>query len=259
MNRARFSALAHASHSYCNPISSASIEQALDLIAADHTIPSAPPFSTALDIACGKAELLIRLLERFPPPFRSLGLDNSPFMLDEAQARAASRNIASRLKLRLTDAEHVVPLLPGASFDFVSCIGSSHALHDKHRTMEQMARLVTPRGHVVLGEGYWKKKPDPAYLAALGTTEQEMDSHEANQQLGKPHGLTLLWSTVTSDEDWDAYESAYASNIESFARENPSDRDVPAMLERSRNWHRLYREHGRATMGFGLYLFRKNS
>jgi ubiquinone/menaquinone biosynthesis C-methylase UbiE len=257
MDRARFSALAHSSHTYCNPISAAPIEHALDLIAAAHKLPSAPPLSSALDIACGKAELLIRLLERFPAPLRSLGLDNSQFMLDEAHARAKARNVADRLTLRLTDAEHVVPLLPGASFDFVSCIGSSHALHDKHRAMEQMSRLITSRGHILLGEGYWKKKPDPAYLASLGATENEMDTHEANQQLADSHGLQLIWSTVASDQDWDAYETAYAANIERFARENPSDPDVPAMLERSRNWHKLYQEHGRATMGFGLYLFCK--
>ncbi|MBX3378454.1 MAG: methyltransferase domain-containing protein [Phycisphaeraceae bacterium] len=257
MDRARFSALAHSSHVYCNPISNASIEHALDLIAAAHSLPSAPPLSSALDIACGKAELLIRLLERFPPPLRSLGLDNSQFMLDEARARAKSRNIADRLNLRLTDAEHVVPLLPGASFDFVSCIGSSHALQDKHRAMEQMSRLATSRGHVLLGEGYWKKKPDPAYLAAFGANEDEMDTHESNQQLGLAHGLQLIWSTVASDEDWDAYEDAYSDNIERFARENPADPDTLAMLERSRAWHKLFQDHGRATMGFGLYLFRR--
>ncbi|MBN8598557.1 MAG: class I SAM-dependent methyltransferase [Planctomycetes bacterium] len=257
MDRARFSALAHTSHSYCNPISSESIEHALDLIAAAHSLPSAPPLASALDIACGKAELLIRLLERFPAPLRSLGLDNSHFMLDEARARAKARNVADRLNLRLTDAEHVVPLLPGASFDFVSCIGSSHALHDKHRAMEQMARLVTTRGHILLGEGYWKKKPDPAYLAAFGATEDEMETHAANQQLGDAHDLKLIWSTIASEADWDAYENAYAANIERFAAENPTDPDTPAMLERSRNWHGLYKQYGRTTMGFGLYLFQK--
>lgn len=263
MDRARFSALAHSSHSYCNPISSDSIEHALDLIAAAHKLPTAPPLSsaplsTALDIACGKAELLIRLLERFPTPLRSLGLDNSKFMLDEARDRAKARKVADRLNLRLTDAEHVVPLLPGASFDFVSCIGSSHALQGKHRAMEQMARLVTPRGHILLGEGYWKKKPDPAYLAAFGATEDEMESHEANQRLGDAHDLKLIWSTVASETDWDAYENAYAANIACFAADNSTDPDAPAMLERSRNWHALYTQYGRSTMGFGLYLYTKS-
>lgn len=257
MNRARFSALAHASHAHCNPISAASIEHALDLITKAHALPTAPPLSSALDIACGKAELLIRLCERFPSPFRALGIDNSPFMLDEARARAASRNIADRLTLRLTDAEHVVPLLPGASFDFVSCIGSSHALHDKHRALSEMSRLATARGHILLGEGYWKKKPAPEYLAALGATEAEMDSHESNQRLDAAHNLTLVWSTTATDADWDNYESAYSDNIARFAAANPTDPDTPAMLDRSRNWNALYKTHGRATMGFGLYLFQK--
>ncbi len=257
MDRARFSSLAHSSHSYCNPISAPAIEQALDLVAAAHQLPAAPPLASALDIACGKAELLIRLTERFPPPFRALGIDNSTYMLDEARARIAAHKVADRISLRLTDAEHVVPLLPGASFDFVSCIGSSHALQDKHRALEQMSRLATPRAHVLLGEGYWKKKPDPAYLAAFGATEDEMSTHEANQSLGEPHNLKLIWSTTATDEDWDAYENAYANNIERSAKENPTDPDTESMLTRSRAWHKLYQDHGRATMGFGLYLFKR--
>lgn len=257
MDRARFSAVAHASHTYCNPVSASAIEHAIDLLAAAHAAPGSPPLASALDIACGKAELLIRLCERFPAPFRALGIDNSALMIDQAGQRAANRSVSSRLSLRLSDAEHVIPLLPGSSFDLVSCIGSSHALHDVHRTLEHMARLVTRRGHVLLGEGYWKKKPDPTYLAALGASEDEMGTHEANQQLGAAHDLQLAWSTVATDQDWDGYENAYSANIERFARENPDDPDVPAMLERSRNWHALYQKHGRTTMGFGLYFFRR--
>ncbi|MBS0191955.1 MAG: class I SAM-dependent methyltransferase [Phycisphaerales bacterium] len=257
MDRARFSALAHSSHSYCNPISAPAIEHALDLIASSHALPGAAPLASALDIGCGKAELLLRLCERFPAPFRALGIENSPLMLDQGQKRAATRNVSDRVLLRLSDAEHVVPLLPGSSFDLVSCIGSSHALHDVLRTLEHMARVVTRRGHILLGEGCWKKEPDPAYLAALGASESELTTHEANEKLGAPHNLRLVWSTTASDEDWDAYENAYAANIETFARENPQDPDVPAMLERSRRWHALYRDHGRTTMGFGLYLFNR--
>lgn len=235
------------------------MESALDQIEEAHRAPAAAPLASALDIACGKGELLVRLAERFGAPFRALGIDNSNFMIDEARARAAARRVADRVGFRLTEAEHVVPLLPGASFDFVSCIGSSHALLDKHRAMEQMARLVTARGHVLLGEGYWRKKPDVEYLKALGTTEDEMESHEVNQRLGEAHGLRLAWTASASEADWDAYENAYSENIERFARENPEDPDVPAMLERSRGWHELYRQHGRATMGFGLYLFDRQS
>lgn len=233
------------------------MEAALDRIGASHGAPASAPLASALDIACGKGELLVRLAERFDAPFCALGIDSSTFMIEEARARAAARRVGDRISFRLTEAEHVVPLLPGASFDLVSCIGSSHALIDKHRAMEQMARLVTARGHALLGEGYWKKKPDPEYLKALGTTEDEMDSHEANQRLGVAHDLRLVWSAVASEAEWDEYENAYSANIERFARENPGDPDVSAMLERSRGWHGLYKKHGRATMGFGLYLFGK--
>lgn len=120
-----------------------------------------------------------------------------------------------------------------------------------------MSRLATTRGHILLGEGYWKKKPAPEYLAALGATEAEMDSHESNQRLGEANSLALVWSAAASDADWDNYETAYSDNIARFAAANPQDPDTPAMLDRSRNWNAVYKAHGRATMGFGLYLFQK--
>ena len=58
MNPQKFSAIAHRDHDYCNPISAAKVERLLDLLPLDET-------SRVLDLGCGRAELALRIIERF--------------------------------------------------------------------------------------------------------------------------------------------------------------------------------------------------
>ncbi|HET8831838.1 MAG TPA: class I SAM-dependent methyltransferase, partial [Casimicrobiaceae bacterium] len=58
LNRQKFSAIAHRDHDYCNPISAAKIERLLDLLPLDAS-------SRVLDLGCGRAELALRIIERY--------------------------------------------------------------------------------------------------------------------------------------------------------------------------------------------------
>ena len=58
LNRQKFSAIAHRDHDYCNPISAAKVERLLDLLPLDAS-------SRVLDLGCGRAELSLRIIERF--------------------------------------------------------------------------------------------------------------------------------------------------------------------------------------------------
>ena len=79
MNPYKFSAIAHRDHDYCNPISSAKIERLLDLLPLDET-------SRILDLGCGRAELALRIIERFGSTV--IAVDRSSMMLDQARERA---------------------------------------------------------------------------------------------------------------------------------------------------------------------------
>jgi ubiquinone/menaquinone biosynthesis C-methylase UbiE len=144
-----------------------------------------------------------------------------------------------------------------ASFDLAVCIGSTHALGGYPETLRALAGLVRPGGHVLVGQGYWKRDPDPEYLARLGTTPDEMTAHEGNVTAGVAAGLEPAGAWTSRVEDWDRYESLYAETVERFAAAQPEDPDTPAMLERIRGWRETYRRWGRDTLGFGLYLFRQ--
>jgi SAM-dependent methyltransferase len=248
MDRDRYSHIAHRALAFANPIPAGSIDRAIELagLKAGHTV---------LDIGCGKAELLIRVAKRHGA--RGVGVERSALMFAEARARMLGREDGMLLTVYRGDAREVLADLEPASFDLACCIGSSHALGNASAALIAMAGLTKSGGHLLLGEGYWKTPPSAAYLAALGGSESDMTTHAGNVNLGTGLGLVPAWAITASDRDWDEYEWAYARGIEDFVGANPQDPDAAAMLDRSRSWRRTYLDHGRGTLGFGLYLFRK--
>ena len=90
MNHHKFSAIAHRDHDYCNPISAAKVERLLDLLPLDET-------SRVLDLGCGRAELALRIIERFGSPV--VAVDNSSLMLDAARERAEWTGALHKLHL----------------------------------------------------------------------------------------------------------------------------------------------------------------
>ena len=73
MNPYKFSAIAHRDHDYCNPVSAGKIERLLDLLPLDES-------SRVLDLGCGRAELSLRIIERFGSTV--VAVDRSSLMLD---------------------------------------------------------------------------------------------------------------------------------------------------------------------------------
>jgi SAM-dependent methyltransferase len=246
MDRDRFSFLAHASLDYANPVSLHALDRACELAGVRRA-------HRVLDVGCGKASLLIRLAERYGAI--GTGIERSRLMHTVAATRAAER-APDLVAIHLADATEFVRTLQPASFELSLCIGSSHALGGREASLDTLKRLTKPGGQILLGEGYWERPPAPEYLTGFGGSESELTTHAANVALGESRGLIPIWSTTASERDWDEYEWSYSRAIEDFARERPDDPDTPAMLERSRNWRRLYLQHGRDTMGFGLYLLR---
>lgn len=247
LDRDRFSAIAHATHEICNPISAAKIDRVLGLL-------ELAPGSRALDIGAGKAHILARACNRFD--LAGVALERSPLMA------AACRDTASRLwrgtiEVLESDAAPACQASAPASFSLILCIGSSHALESVDRTLTTTHNLLAPGGWLILGEGYWKREPSADFLTALGSTRDELGTHAQNIERLESANFTPRWACTASDDDWDEYEWRYSFNIESHVERNPTDPDAHAMLKRSRDWRTISQRWGRDTLGFGLYLARK--
>lgn len=281
LDRAKLTAIGHANHVICNPVGVDKVDCVLDLL-------DLPPGARVLDAGCGKAEILIRLIERRgdgvtgSARITGVGVDTNPRFLEEGRRAAANRVPAGSLELIEGD---VVAYLRSAGegaeggrgrnagagargrdtagggsaklFDAAVCTGSTHAFGGYRQTLRALARAVHQGGEILIGEGYWKKDPDVGYLAAIGATRTEFTDHAGNVARGVEEGLVPLYTTVSSDEEWDRYEGLYLRAVERYVAAHPEDPDSSALRDHIRRWRDAYLEWGRDTLGFGLYLFRK--
>ena len=237
LNRQKFSAIAHRDHDYCNPISAAKIERLLDLLPLDAS-------SRVLDLGCGRAELALRIIERFGA--RVLAIDNSSLMLDAARERAEWTGALGRLHLDNVDIAEFQA--DPETFHLTVMLGAGGIPGGMAGICRHLKSWTKSGGYVLIGEGFWGKRPHPHYLTFLGG-EQGQYACRTIMTLDTKH------ATTASRDEWDEYEWKYCRSIERYAREQPDDADVPQMLERIRHWRDAYLRWGRETLDFAVYLF----
>ena len=177
MDHQKFSTIAHRDHEFYNPIGGEKIQRVLDLIPLKQG-------DTALDVGCGRGEMLIRLCEKTGA--YGIGVDLNKTFIAQAQQNAAGR-VADEQILWLDEsiAEADLSL---ASIQAALCIGSTHAFGNYQTTLAELARMVKPGGMILIGEGYWKQPPAPEYLEFLGATRDDYGTHADNIRWGTTSG-----------------------------------------------------------------------
>ncbi len=246
MNHEKFSNIAHRDHDYCNPISTAKIEQVLDLLPLDGA-------SRVLDLGCGRAELALRIIERFGSTV--IAVDRSELMLDAARERAEWTGALN--KLHLDDSDIRDFRADPETFHLTVMLGAGGIDGGMPGICRQLKAWTRKGGYLLVGEGYWQHKPHSDYVAFLGGSDTQYLDHRGNVQAGIDAGLIPMHAATASPDEWDGYEWKYSRSIERYAGEQPDDPDVPAMLERIRRWRDAYLRWGRDTLGFAVYLFHR--
>jgi SAM-dependent methyltransferase len=236
--------ITHRDHVVCNPLSLARLDEMIGLL-------DLAPGARVLDIACGKGELLVRLVERYG--VRAVGVDLSPFSIRDARALAAARVPEAELELLLLDGADYRS--EAGSFDLACCLGASWTFGGHEGTLRALADLVRPGGQVLVGEPFWRQPPDPEYLAAAGLRADEFGTHASNVEVGARLGLTPTYALAGDETDFDRYEALQWRAVDRHACENPLDPDAPELVERVARERRTYLTWGRATLGWALYLY----
>ena len=236
-DRARWSEVAHGDLRLLNPLSDAILAEAIEVL-------DIPIGASVLDIGCGRGEALMRICARWRA--RGVGVDlYEPYI--EAARSGASQG-GARVKFVVGDAAAYVRDLR-KPVDLAVCIGSSHAFGGGYELgLRSLAGLVGIGGQVLLGEGFWRRSPDPAFLEALGGTADEFADYGGLVRAGIDVGLTPLYAAVASERDWDRYEWTLVMN-----GERSGDPAVQEWVRAGRD--RYLAPGGRDTLGFGLFLF----
>ena len=242
----RLTTLAHRDHLFLSPVGGPKVDQVLSML---ELLPGA----RVLDVGCGKGEMLVRLAERRGAS--GVGVDPNADLVADARARAAERAPAGGLSF------HAVPFCDFDAgpdpFDAALCVGSTEAFGGYRETLGTLAELVRPHGRMLVGERFWRRRPHPDYLAALGMEAGELLDHARNVRAGEEAGLVPICTAVATEEEWDRYESLRARALEDHARLHPDDPEAEAVWRQARRHAEAYEHWGRDTLGFGLYVFQR--
>jgi len=236
VDRAEASRIAHGELRLWSPLSGAALDEALALL-------ELPPGGRVLDVACGRAEVLRRVAERFE--VEAVGYDTDAALIESGPPG---------LDLQVSDSP------PPGPFDVVLCIAASHALGGFPDALGALRGLIQPGGEVLLGEGYWLQPPSAEYLDALGgASADELPDFPGLMQAAEAAGLTPIYSSVASEADWDRYEWRLILNAERWAAAHPGDPGADVLRERAGSAReRMTMPGGRETLGFALVLLRRD-
>lgn len=245
MDRWKYYGITHRDHEVCNPTSSAKLDDLVALLPLE-------PGAKVLDVACGKAELLMRIVEAHGA--RGVGVDLSPWEVPVALKRVSERDLSEAIEIVEGDGADL-PVTPGA-YDLAMCIGASWVWGGFKPTLEALAAAVGPGGLVASGEPFCTRPPPEAYRAAEPELAPTLVSHADNVRCARETGLDLLYIIVSSQDDWDRYEHLQTRAAELYAVEHPDDPDVAELLERRRREDDIYLDWGRDFLNWAIYLFR---
>jgi SAM-dependent methyltransferase len=243
----KYYGITHADHTVMNPMNLAKTKELIECLCL-------PGSGRVLDVACGKAEFLCLVAERYG--VTGTGLDLSPFTIEEARRNVAARGLEGRIELLHLDGGEYEPD-PGATLDLASCVGGSWIYEGHKGTLEALGGMVQPGGLVLVGEPFWRTQPDPDYLKLAGCDAGLCGTHWANVRTGLDLGLSLLYTAVSNEDDWDRYEGLQWQAAERYAAAHPEDPDVEALLQTARQNRDAYLRWGRDCLGWAMYLFRK--
>lgn len=209
---------------------------------ADTLIAGLRPLGDArvLDLGCGWAELLLRLLAA-EPTATGIGLDTDTDAIERGAANAQRRGLSERIELVNADAT----TWSGDAADVVIAIGSSHAWEGTTGLLEAAASHLRPAGRLLLGEEIWECPPTPAALTALGVEKDEYRELGPLIDLAIENGYRPLSLATATLDEWDAFESGWCAGRGRWLLDHRDAGDadeVRAVVEEHRNrWLHGYR------------------
>lgn len=233
---------------FLNPLSTAKLDEIIGYL-------DLPQGARVLDIACGKAEPLIRIAERYQ--IHGVGIDISEFFI-AAAAREAAKRVAlpSQVELLVMDGKDYHAEL--ASFDLSICLGATWVYGGLAGTLEYLSSITRSQGLIMVGEPYWRSQPTTEYLEAAKMPAEAFGTHAGNIEAALAAGLIPLHSTVSDQDDWDRYEWSRIRAGERYALQRPEDPDVAELTQRVAGIRDSFiRFGGRDLLGWAVYLSMK--
>ena len=234
--REKLSEAAHLAHPIHAPLSDASVSELIEAM-------QFRPGDRVVDIGCGTGEWLFRIATATGTA--GLGLDTSKAALRLARMR--SRQVSPAPSFQAMDAAH---WHPDTAFQHALSVGSTHALGGLQSTLRRAHEILEPDGRLLVGDGIWQVSPTPAALGALGASPAEFPGLEVLLSMFVEHGYAVVDKVVSTEAEWDEYETRWSDDAEQWGKDNPADPDSRWIIETAREHRRGYWDGYRGVLGF---------
>lgn len=200
--------------------------------------------ATVLDVGCGWAELMLRILAAAPEA-TGIGIDLDEQDLARARANAAARGLSGRVEFVR---ESAIGTTRGPA-DLVLCSGASQAVTDAKppahiaAALAELRRLVTPGGRVLFGDGFWERPPTDAELAAMwpDTSADELPDLAGLVNQAVAAGFRPEWIETANRDEWEEFESGYAADVQEWLATHDDPKVRAETGEHTSHWLRGYR------------------
>jgi SAM-dependent methyltransferase len=196
---------------------------------------------TVLDIGCGWAALLLRVLTAVPEAIGE-GVDLDEVAIAHGRELADAAGLTDRVDLRVDDARDLA-----GGWDALICIGASQVwgapVEDAQplpysAALTALRGLVNRGGRLLYGDGIWSRPPTPEAVAPLAGRDDEFLSLGEVAALAVEAGFAPLGVHEASIDEWDVFEggyaAAYARWLAAHEPDDPEAAEVRAIAEGQR-------------------------
>jgi SAM-dependent methyltransferase len=211
-----------------------------------------------VDVGCGWAELLLRILKA-APDCRGIGIDSDEDAIEHGEAVAAARELDRRATLIAGDVRVHAP--QGA--DALVCIGASQIWGvppaddgsfteplDYRRALNALRDLVPRGGRVVYGEAVWSAEPTPQAIAPLAGRLDEYLTLPELIEVAVTCGFAPAAVHEADLDEWDTFESGYTARYARWlAAHDPADPDCAEVRKRAQQQRAAYLGGYRGVLG----------
>ncbi|KZN31651.1 class I SAM-dependent methyltransferase [Pseudoalteromonas luteoviolacea] len=215
--------------------------------------------SQVLEVGCGNGKFLHSLMAAYDASV--IGVDVDQALIDRAIDGA--NNKFDKMRYQFLCRSFESSDFASHSYDLLICNGASHAFGVSETQLinvaEQAGTLLKKGGLFLLGECYWKKVPPQAYLDFLGQPVTIYNDYKGNIDLVKEQGFSIIFATSSSQTDWDSFEWTRKLIAKQDLRADPTNSQLSSKLVKIDTWLDAYLKWGREHLGFGFYLFEKNT